>query len=468
MLGYEPYEFPPSYEAWTELLHPEDREVIEKKVREHIEKKSEGFDQEFRLRTKTGQWRWILGRGKVVAKNDKGESVRMIGTHIDITERKKAQEEIERIFNMTGYMICVADTEGYFRRINSSFEETLGYSSDELLSRPFLDFIHPEDREKTITVIKDRLAAGSKVTSFENRYRCKDGSYKWLSWTAQPVTKQGIIYAIAYDVTKRKKAEDERSRLLKELALKNLELESIIYASSHDLKTPLINIQGYSTELNNTCQQLKELIEEIKLPKHIDSKIHSIINEDIPTELNYIRSGAGRMDKLQEGILRICRLGRESSSIKVVDMNQIIAEVIKNAQYQIDQAGVIVTADQLPECLGDKNRLFQAFSNLLDNAIKYRFPDRKGKVHISGKISADESVYCVEDNGVGIDLTRKDKVFEIFYRHEPEGIVAGEGLGLTIVNRLISSQDGRVWLESEPGKGSRFFIALPAVSDNPD
>ncbi|MHC4702452.1 MAG: PAS domain-containing protein, partial [Planctomycetota bacterium] len=104
----------------------------------------------------------------------------------DITERKRSEEEIERIFNMTGYLICVASINGYFTRINASFEQTLGYSSDELLSRPYLDFVHPDDKERTVAVAEERLAKGSPVIAFENRYKCKDGSYKWLSWAARP------------------------------------------------------------------------------------------------------------------------------------------------------------------------------------------------------------------------------------------------------------------------------------------
>ncbi len=128
---------------------------------------------------------------------------------LDITEHKKNEREIENIFNMTGYLICVADLQGYFKRINKSFEQTLGYSSEELLSTTFIDFIHPDDKERTIAVIENELSGGTRVIGFENRYRCKDGSYKWLSWTASPVVEEGISYAIAYDITERRKTQEE-------------------------------------------------------------------------------------------------------------------------------------------------------------------------------------------------------------------------------------------------------------------
>ena len=126
----------------------------------------------------------------------------------DITERKRSEEEIEKFFNMTGYMICIASINGYFTRINASFEQTLGYSSQELLNRPYLDFVHPDDRDKTTAVVEEKLVKGAEVIGFENRYRCKDGSYKWLSWVSHPVVEKGITYAIAYDITDRKLAEE--------------------------------------------------------------------------------------------------------------------------------------------------------------------------------------------------------------------------------------------------------------------
>jgi len=137
-----------------------------------------------------------------------GEPTGFIEVAEDITERKRSEEEIEKFFNMTGYMICIASIDGYFTRINESFEQTLGYSSEELLSRPYLDFVHPDDRKKTTAVVEEKLAVGARVVGFENRYRCKDGSYKWLSWVSHPVVEKGITYAIAYDITDRKQVKE--------------------------------------------------------------------------------------------------------------------------------------------------------------------------------------------------------------------------------------------------------------------
>lgn len=127
---------------------------------------------------------------------------------IEMGERKRAEEEFEKIFILSADMICIADIKGYFRKINPAFGKTLGYTEKELLDRPFVDFVHPDDRENTLAIISEKLSKGIAVFYFENRYQCKDGSYRWLSWTSNPVPEEGITYAIAKDVTERRKAEE--------------------------------------------------------------------------------------------------------------------------------------------------------------------------------------------------------------------------------------------------------------------
>lgn len=126
----------------------------------------------------------------------------------NITELVHSEKELERIFNSTGYMICVADFDGFFIRLNASWEPTLGYSNEELMSKPFVEFVHPDDQDSTMAAIRENLEKGIDVINFENRYRCKDGSYKWFHWTARPIVEEGITFAIAYDVTARKQAEE--------------------------------------------------------------------------------------------------------------------------------------------------------------------------------------------------------------------------------------------------------------------
>lgn len=142
----------------------------------------------------------------------KGNIETVLGISRDITEQIKAERELEKIFNLSVDMICIADTSGYFKKVNPAFSKTLGYTEEELLKRPFLDFVHPEDRDKTLDIVKENILLGRSVRSFVNRYICKDSSIKWLEWTSQPIVSEGVDFAIARDITKRKKSEGTLAR----------------------------------------------------------------------------------------------------------------------------------------------------------------------------------------------------------------------------------------------------------------
>jgi len=131
-------------------------------------------------------------------------------------------------------------------------------------------------------------------------------------------------------------------------------------------------------------------------------------------------------------------------------------------QYKIQQKRAEVVFDKLPPCYGDESQINQVFSNLIDNALNYLHPDRKGIITVTGQTEGGRSRYCVSDNGVGIQKTHQKKIFEIFHRLNPNESVPGEGLGLTIVRRIVDRHKGKITVESEPGMGSRFFVELPA------
>ncbi len=208
MLGYMPGEFPASYDSWRKLVHPEDISRVDAEIREKIES-GQGYLVEFRMLEKDGNWRWVLGRGKVVEKDEAGRPVRMVGTHTDISERKKVEEKLvnsDRIFEHAMDMLCIAGFDGYFKVLNPSWTRILGYSSEELLRRPWIEFVHPEDRDITADARKT-LAGGQKVFRFENRYICKNGEIKWLSWNSIPYEHEGLMYGVARDITETKRME---------------------------------------------------------------------------------------------------------------------------------------------------------------------------------------------------------------------------------------------------------------------
>jgi PAS domain S-box-containing protein len=260
-------------------------------------------------------------------------------------------------------------------------------------------------------------------------------------------------------------AEQGREKLMRELQAKNEELESIVFIASHDLRSPLINIQGFSGELQKSCRELTVLLGRETLSEASGRTIRRVLDEDIPESLSFISAGTGKMDALVKGLLRLARIGTVQMHIEPVDMNRLMATILKTVQYQMREYDIEIRAGDLPPCLGDWVQLNQVFSNLIDNAIKYRHPERKSVIEITAARQGARVRYSVCDNGIGIAQEHGRRIFEIFHRLNPAGPVRGEGLGLTIVQRILDRLDGKIDVESAPDKGAVFIVELPAVPE---
>lgn len=267
---------------------------------------------------------------------------------------------------------------------------------------------------------------------------------------------------------KRDKAEAEQQRLLEELAEKNNELEQVIYVTSHDLRSPLVNLQGFSQELGYSLRELRTLVNNIDTDsENINENLYAIL-EDIFDSLRYIQSSTFKMDALLSGLLKISRVTRMDSTFETIDMNRLIAEITNAFEFQIKETDVDLQVGELPPCFGNEIQINQVFSNLLNNAIKFLDPQKPGEIKITGEEAKINNgklgnvVYCVEDNGIGISPEFHKKIFEIFSRLNPDD-TDGEGLGLTIVNKIVFRHHGKVWVTSEPNKGSKFFVSLPTL-----
>jgi len=270
-----------------------------------------------------------------------------------------------------------------------------------------------------------------------------------------------IFASRAASELERIKSEAERSNLLVKLEQKNKELEQVLYVSTHDLRSPLVNIAGFSRELELSLQELDDRLKEGKIPQDFKDKIIHIMEKDIPESLKFILSSTEKMNMLLTALLKLSRIGRLDIIKTRLNMNRLLSSIRDTFEYRLKEDGMVLDITDLPPCTADESQVNQVFSNLIDNAIKYLDSNRSGMIKISGMKDAERAIYCVEDNGIGIASHHKEKIFELFYQLAP-GEGRGEGIGLTAIHKILEKLDGKIWVESEPGKGSKFFLSLPA------
>ena len=279
--------------------------------------------------------------------------------------------------------------------------------------------------------------------------------------------RQREVQSLSNEITERKRVEEElrcsQKELLQakaELQNHNRELETIISFMSHDLRAPLVNIKGFANELKKACQDEHEILANVEIPKEIKSRLFEILETVVPEAIGFIQTSASFMTNVITSLVQVARAGLEVSKVEAIDMNEFISKIMKNTRTVIKKSHAEIIVRDLPGCVGDKNQLTHVFANVIGNAIKYLDPTRKGVITISGSENESESIYVIEDNGVGISPREVDKIFEMFYRLGDRKI-GGEGIGLSIAKRMIEHNKGRIWVESEQGKGSKFCVALP-------
>jgi PAS domain S-box-containing protein len=358
-----------------------------------------------------------------------------------VEELEQARAELDRFFSLSLDMLCVFGLDGYFVRVNPAWQHLFGWAPDELTAAPYLDFVHPDDLAAT-SAAAAQLAGGATVINFENRYRCKDGTYRWLNWKASLEPLRGVIYATARDVTEQKRVAQERAEHAAALATVNDELEAFSYSVSHDLRAPLRHVTGFASLLERQGA--------------------SRLDDQGRRYLTTIQDAATMMGRLIDDLLAFSRMGRSTLTTRRVRLDDIVQDARRETMAHANGRDIVWTIHPLLDVDADPAMLRLAFVNLLSNAIKYTSTRPQAHIEIGAHGHGDqETVVFVRDNGVGFDMQYVHKLFGVFQRLHGSKEFEGTGIGLANVRRIIHRHGGRTWAEGTPDGGATFYFSLP-------
>ena len=428
-----------------------------------------------------GSVRTVLWNSANIYDKDGTTVVATIAQGQDITERKQAEEALretkdylENLIDYANAPIIVWDTSFRITRFNHAFERLTGLDTLEVQGKP-LDILFPEEsKEDSLKYIK-RALSGERWEVVDIPILRTDGSIRTVLWNSANIyDKASVVATIAQgqDITERKLAEEglrkardeleqrvqertadlikasmelearaaELAKKTEDLTRSNSELEQFAYVASHDLQEPLRMISSYVQLLSRRY--------EGKLDKDADDFIA------------YAVEGTKRMQQLINDLLAYSRVGTRGKPPAPADFEDVFSEAMANLKIATEEAGAIVTHDQLPTAMADRLQMVQLFQNLIGNAIKFRGKETP-QVHVSARQKEENWVFLVKDNGIGIDPQFYDRIFTIFQRLHGREEYPGTGIGLAVSKKIVERHGGRIWLESGPGKGTTFYFTVP-------
>ncbi len=377
------------------------------------------------------------------------------------------------------YAIFMLDPDGSIASWNAGARRIKGYEADEIIGRHFSVFYTQEAIEREWPQFE--LKEATRVGRFEDegwRIR-KDGTRFWANVIITPLrAPDGALRGFAKvtrDLTLRKEHEERIANLTRELqqrvvelgaanrelAQRNAENENFVYSVSHDLRSPLVNLQGFSQELMLTADALRTLLARPELPDEIRAQADTLLNDELRESVDYIRNAVRHLGNIIDGLLRLSRVGRVEYESEPVPTTAVVAEILAAMHTSVSDAGARISVGPLPVVRGDRNAIGQVFANLIGNALKSFSPGRPGTIDISASVGSPP-VFAVADNGVGIPEAYQPKIFRVF-QHVHSASPRGEGMGLAIVRRIVERHGGRIWFESVQDQGTTFFFTFGDV-----
>lgn len=347
--------------------------------------------------------------------------------------------DLDVFFHLSPDLFCISGYDGYLKKVNASVSALLEYSPEELYARPVNDFIHPEDRAFTEQQ-RDMLRQGQPLLHFENRYLTASGRVVWLTWTSMPMPEQGVIYAIARDITHKKEVEADRNRLLAEMTRMHQELKQLSYTTSHDLRGPVSNLLTLFALLD------QERIEDPALREFIE----------------IFHAGTQALKANVDHYVDLLGGTHAAHVAEPLDFQSVLNRVLSGIQALIQGSRATLQVDfsTCPEVFFSRTYLESIFLNLLTNAIKYAHPERPPRISIHSQYGPQGIELSIEDNGLGFDLEAVgDKVFglhQTFHQNRDS-----KGIGLYLIENHLKSCGGSIALESQVNVGTRFTIRFP-------
>jgi PAS domain S-box-containing protein len=445
MLGYGDQEFAMTFEVFQELCHPEDLQPTLERINGALTAPDgKGYEAEFRMRTRDGQWVWILGRGNVMERDSSGRPRLICGTNIDITERKRIEEDLnfseqkfrtlfENLAEGVALHELVEDESGKvvdyrILNVNPAYPQHTGLSVASTVGRVGTE-VYGTEAPPYLEEFS-QVALGGAPYIFETYFPPLEKHFR----VSVISPKRGQFATVFEDVTDRKRREEELQR-------KNAEMERFTYMISHDLKSPLVTVRTFLGYLDQDLAQGRA--------------------DRVAKDMGFIRDATGKMGRLLEDLLEVSRVGRVVNPPVKVSFADLAQEALAAVAGAIATRGVAVQVEAAPVTLcGDRPRLEEIWQNLVENAVKYMGDQAEPRIEMGVEGRGPGAVFFVRDNGMGIDPRFQAKVFDLFEKLDPTS--EGTGLGLALVKRIVEFYEGRLWLESDGcGQGTCFRFTLP-------